>query len=298
MATAVGRDLLGEFSNAVAAYLNVMAVTADCLEQTYPDVGGPYRQRIQRLRSRVAFDATREAIKDSAQTMEAELKDFAGVANRVLSQRSVELKSGILDLGDTIEGLAQRQELFANQLRELASQIESAAYPADPQSFSETAALQASSIRNLVQSMSLEAASMVTEMRAQMTELDHRLAGAASTDAATGLVNRRELERQIEALKLHGNTFSILLFDLSGPLSDQVLRMAAAKLVTKFRHTDWIGRWSDRQFAVVFMGEPKMAEMRAAQAIPDLEGHYTLENGERVLIAAQMRLLQPEFAMS
>jgi GGDEF domain-containing protein len=298
MATAVGRDLLGEFSNAVAAYLNVMAVTADCLEQTYPDVGGPYRQRIQRLRSRVAFDATRDAIKDSAQTMEAELKDFAGVANRVLSQRSVELKSGILELSDTIEGLVQRQELFANQLRQLASQIESAAYPVGPQSFSETAATQASSIRNLVQNMSLEAASLVAEMRDQMTGLDHRLAGAASTDTATGLVNRRELERQIEALKLHGKTFSLLLFDLSGPLSDQVWRMAAAKLVTKFRHTDWIGRWSERQFAVVFMGEPKMAEMRASQAIPDLEGHYTLENGERVLIAAQVRLLQPEFAMS
>ena len=298
MSVITERDLLGDLSNAVAAYLSAMAVTADCLEQTYPDVGGPYRQRIHSLRSRLAYDASREAIKDSSETLQAELKDYAGVAHRVRTQRSVELERGVLALGDIIENLAQRQEFYGNRLRQFAAQVEKAAYPADPQSFSEVVALEAASLRGLVESMNQEAASMVTQMRERMIELDQRLAGTASTDPVTGLINRRELERQIEAHKLHGATFSLLLFELNGPLSDQVLRMAAAKLATQFRHRDRTARWGDKEFAVLFLGENELAQARAVQVIPWVAGRYTLDNGETVLIEAQARLLQPELAIA
>ncbi len=282
------RDLLGDFSNAVAAYLNVTAALADCLEQACPDVGGPYRQRIQRLRSRVAFDATREAIKDSAQTLEAELKDYAIVANRVMTQKSVELESGILALSDAIEGLAQRQDRFGHRLRELAAQMESDRDGVMTQRGAE--------LTGLVDVMTGEVTSIVTQLREQMVELDQQLVGAASTDPVTGLVNRRELERQIDAHRMHGTTFAVLVFALSGPIGDQVLRMAAAKLMTKFRHTDWIGRWGEKHIAVVFRGEQKIAEVRADEAVLLLEGRYTLDNGESVLIAAEAQLLQPELA--
>ena len=51
MSPAIERDLLGELSNAVAAYLSTMGVTADCLEQSFPEVGSPYRKRIHSLLS-------------------------------------------------------------------------------------------------------------------------------------------------------------------------------------------------------------------------------------------------------
>ena len=105
----------------------------------------------------------------------------------------------------------------------------------------------------------------LAQMREQMVELDQRLAGAASTDPVTGLINRRELERQIEAHSLHGATFSLLLFELEGPIGDQVLRMAAAKLASQFRHRDRTARWSDKEFAVLFLGENELAEARARQ---------------------------------
>ena len=299
MSPVIERDLMADLSNAVAAYLSTMAVTADCLEQTYPDVGGPYRQRIHRLRTRVSYyDATREAIKESAETLHGELKDYARIANHIRTQRSVELERGILALGDIIENLTQRQEFYGNRLRQFAAQVEQATHPADPQSFSDVMGLQAAGLRGVVESMSHEAASMVTQMREQMIELDQRLAGTASTDPVTGLINRRELERQIEAHRLHGATFSLLLFELSGPLSDQVLRMAAAKLATQFRHRDRTARWGDKEFAVLFLGENELAQARAAQVIPWVAGRYMLDNGETVLIAAQANLLQPELAMA
>jgi GGDEF domain-containing protein len=133
-------------------------------------------------------------------------------------------------------------------------------------------------------------------MREQTAKLDQRLAGSASTDPVTGLINRRELERQIEAHQSHGATFSLLLFELSGPLSDQVLRMAATKLSTQFRHRDRVGRWSDTEFAVLFLGESKLAQARAEQVIPWVAGRYMLDNGESVHIAATTRLVELELA--
>jgi GGDEF domain-containing protein len=283
MSATGGRDLLAELSNAVAAYLNSMAAMADCLEKTYPDVGGPYRQRIHRLQWRVSFDATREAIKDSSQTLEAELKDYASVANRVLTERGVEMKRGILRLGDLIEGLAQRQDTLGNCLLHLAAQVENAAC--------------ATALQDLAASVSDETTVMVAQMREQMIALDQRLAGTTSTDPVTGLINRRELERQIAAHKLHGSTFCLVLFELSGPfLSDQVMRLAGAKLTMKFRHRDWIARWGANQLAVLFMSGPEMAKIRTAEAVECLAGRYTLGNGETVLIDAQIRLVQPELA--
>ena len=296
MSASIERDLLGDLSHAVAAYLSVLAATGDCLEQTFPDVGGPYRQRINSLRSRVAFHATREAIKESSETVQEELKDYANVASRVFTQRSVDLERGILALGDIIETLTQRQEAYGNRLRQFAAQMEKATYPEDPKTFSEVMALQAAGLRGLVQSMNQEAASMTAQMREQTAKLDQRLAGTSSTDLTTGLINRRELERQIEAHQLHGATFSILLFELNGPLSDQVLRMAAAKLSTQFRHRDRVGRWSDKEFAVLFLGENKLAQARAEQVIPWVAGRYVLDNGESVLIAARTRVLELELA--
>jgi GGDEF domain-containing protein len=296
MSVPIERDLLGDFSHAVAAYLSVLGATAECLEQTYPDVGGPYHQRINRLCSRLTFHATREAIKESSQTVQEELKDYASVASRVFIQRSVDLERGILALGDIIDNLTQRQEAYGNRLRQFAAQMEKATYPDDPKTFSEVNALQAAGLRGLVDSMNQEAASMAAQMREQTAKLDQRLAGTASTDLVTGLINRRELERQIEAHQLHGAIFSLLLFELSGPMSDQVLRMAAAKLSTQFRHRDRVGRWSDKEFAVLFLGESKLAQSRADKVIPRVAGRYILDNGESVQIAARTRLVELELA--
>ena len=294
MSPAIERDLLGELSNAVAAYLSTMAVTADSMEQAFPEVGTPYRKRIHSLLSRVSFDATREAIADSAQALQDDLKDYATVAKQIRIKRSLELERGVLALSDIVENLTQRQEFYSGRLRKFAEQMEKAAFPADAQTYSEVMALQGAALRGLVENMHQEAGAIAAKMREQMTELDHRLAGAASTDAVTGVINRLELERQIEAHTMHGATFSLLLFQLDGPISDEVLRMAAAKLSTQFRHRDRVGRWGNKEFAVLFLGPEELARSRAGQVASRISGRYLLENGESVLIEAHARVLLPE----
>jgi GGDEF domain-containing protein len=295
MVAAIQRDLLSELSNAVAAYLNVMGASADCLERTYPDVGGIYRQRIERLRSRVAYHATREAIHDSAEVLEAELRDYADVANRALTQRSVELSRGILALGDILEDFAKRQDSYGDRLWQLARQLETGPNSAEA---SKTIAAHAANLRTLVEGMSKEGASAIARMRAQMAEMDQRLAGAASVDPLTGLINRREMERRIEVLRAHGSVFTLIRFELSGLVGDQLLKMAADRLTSNFRHPDWIARWGDKEFAVLLMAEPAIAEARAEEVIPYIQGPYILESGAMVDIVAKLHLPQPELAVS
>src|SRR5579862_7182018 len=296
MSPAIERDLLGELANAVAAYLSTMEVTADCLEQSFPEVGSPYRKRIQSLHSRVSFDASREAIAESAQILQDDLRDYATVAKQVRIKRSLELERGVLALSDIVENLTHRQEFYNSRLRKFAEQMEKAAYPADANTFSEVMALQGAALRGLIEGMSQESASMAVKMREQMTELDQRLAGASSTDPVTGVINRQELERQIEAHTMHGATYSLLLFQLDGPISDEVLRMAASKISTQFRHRDRVGRWGQKEFAVLFLGTNELARSRAGQVASRISGRYLLDNGETVLIEAHARLLLPEFA--
>ena len=91
LGAAIKRDVLAELSTAVASYLTTMAATAECLEKAWPEVGAPYRKRIQGLQSRLSFDVTRAAIKDSSETLQAELRDYAGVVNRLQTERNVDL---------------------------------------------------------------------------------------------------------------------------------------------------------------------------------------------------------------
>jgi len=275
---------MAELSNAVAAYLSTMQVTAECLDESYPEVGTPYRKRIQALQSRVSYDATPTQIRESAKAIQAELRDYSSVAKRVRTERSVELEREILALGDIIDDLAQRQAQFGRRLREFAAQVEKAM------------PVEAAGLHGVVDSMSHETATMVGKMLEHMVELDQRLAGAASTDPVTGLINRRELERQIEAHRLHGATFSLLLFELEGPVGEQVLQMAGAKLASHFRHRERTARWGDREFAVLFLGDNQLGEARAAEVLPRLAGRYTLKNGESVVVEAKARLLEPELA--
>lgn len=288
------QDLLAELSSAVACYLTAMAATADCLEQACPNAGGPYRQRIRRLRARLAFAPTRESLEEGKESFEAELKDYAAVASSYLKERSVEMERGLLGLSDIIEHLGQRHEVFSFRLKEFTSQMENAAYPSGPEDWAKAVTLRAAELRNCIESMEHETASAIKGLFQELAELDRRLAGSESIDPVTGLINLREFNRQVEAHISQGVVFSLLLFEIRGPLSDQVMRQAAANLSERFRHRDRIARWSEREFAVLLAGNSNLAEKRAADAIPCLKGRYTLDNGETVVIDANVSLMRPE----
>jgi diguanylate cyclase (GGDEF)-like protein len=281
MGAVIERDVLAELSTAMAAYLRIMTATGECLEKAWPEIGEPYRKRIQGLHSRLSFDVTRAAIKESSETLATELKDFAGVVNRARTESTVDLERGILALRDMIDAMSRQQNFYSQHLRALATE---AGRVADPEQV-------AAALTSLAEIMKRETAPELEKMDQEAALLGERLAGPAAIDPITGLINRTEFQRQVAAYQLNGTMFSILLFRLGGPLGDQVMQQVASRLSAEFRRRDRVGRWSKNEFAVLFAGASDKAEERAVHSAARLDGPYALVNGEVVHITAEVMIL-------
>jgi GGDEF domain-containing protein len=85
-------------------------------------------------------------------------------------------------------------------------------------------------------------------------------------------------------------------FELTGEVNAEVMQQASARLGSQFRHNDFVSRWSDTEFMVLFQGPREIAQMRAEQIVPWVAGRYLLDNGENVQIGIEARLEQPELA--
>jgi GGDEF domain-containing protein len=288
-----GRDYLAELSSSVACYLTTLTAVADCLGQSCREIGTPYRKRIQQLRARLSFQPTREALKESATTLQAELRDYTAVAAEYLDQHDRDLRCAILSLEDIIESMAHRSEVHGSRLQELAVRIETT-NPADHAHSAQTAA----ELRRCIESMGHETASMLTRMREEIAAVEERLRGSQSTDPSTGLLNPGEITRQIEAYRANGLVFSLLRFELRDVVSEQVMQQAAAKLETQFRHRDRIARWSEREFLVLFEGPPQVAESRTPQVAQSLAGRYDLESGAYLEITVHSQVTHQELALA
>jgi GGDEF domain-containing protein len=225
--------------------------------------------------------------------LQAELRDYAAVAAEYLDQHDRDLRCAILSLEDIIESMAHRSEFHGFRLQELAVGIETT-NPADHAHSTQTAA----ELRRCIESMGHETASMLTRMREEIAAVEERLRGSQSTDPSTGLLNSGEITRQIEAYRANGLVFSLLRFELRDVVSEQVMKQAAAKLETQFRHRDRIARWSEREFLVLFEGPPQVAESRTPQVAQLLAGRYDLESGAYLEITIHSHVTHQELALA
>ena len=84
-------EQLHALHTAVNSYLTTLLAIAECVGSACPEVGGPYRHRLSRLRGRLAFDATPEAMIESTEVVERELKDYSKKTAHYIGQHSVEI---------------------------------------------------------------------------------------------------------------------------------------------------------------------------------------------------------------
>jgi len=286
-------EQLSAVHTAASSYLTTLLAVSECLGAACPEVGGPYRHRLSRLRSRLAFDCTPEAMTESAAVVERELKEYSSKTANYISRHGVELRQAIEALEGIVKSLAQRQDFYGARLRQFAAQMETAPYPTDPEYLSEVVSMQAAGLLGCVESMSNDNQSLVLRMRTELAAVTERLQEAEVTDRLTGLMNRREMERQIERRRTDGEEPVIVVFELSGDVSDEVAKQAAARLGSQFRHQDLICRWSDSEFLVLFQGSREIALARTEQIVSWIGGKYPLENGESVEIQAEAGLVAP-----
>lgn len=112
-----------------------------------------------------------------------------------------------------------------------------------------------------------------------------------TVDALTGLVNRRELERQVKLRIASGKPFSALFFDiddftlfnetLGHETGDQVLKQVAERLNKQIRARDLACRWLADEFIVILECDLENARRRCVQMAQWLRGPYTIEEEGR-----------------
>jgi PleD family two-component response regulator len=139
--------------------------------------------------------------------------------------------------------------------------------------------------------MNHDTQSMLDHMNAELVAVVERLQEAEVTDRVTGLMNRKEMERQIDLRKAAGQDPVIVVFELSGDVRDEIAQQVAARLGSQFRHQDMICRWTEFEFLILFQGTRETAQARTEQIVPWIAGRYPLESGEVIDITADAGLV-------
>lgn len=282
---------------ALNCYLSTLLAMANTMAQACPEVGGIYRHRLTRLRARLAFDSSPKALEESRDTVESELKEYGAQTAAYVTHQAGELRAALGALEEILNSLVQRQDFYAARLRRFARQMESSSYPANPEQAQELIALQAAGLASCVESMSHEAQSLLTRARVELSGVEQRIHAAAMIDPLTGLMNRREMERRIEAFKATGAVPVLLQFHLTGAVSGEVAQQVAVRLASQFRHKDFIARWSDTDFMVLFQGPAEVARARSERIVPWIAGRYATEDGQSVEIGVEVSMLEAAMAV-
>jgi hypothetical protein len=217
-------EQLNALHTAVNSYLTTLLAVSECIGEACPEVGGPYRNRLGRLRSRLAFDTTPEAIMESTVVVERELKEYSNRTAAYIEHHGIELRRAIDALENIVRALAQRQDFYGARLRQFAEQMQTAPYPAAPEHLADMVALQTAGLLGCVESMDNDSQSLVARMRTELADVSERLKDAEVTDRLTGLMNRQEMERQIEQRMASGDDPVILVFELTGDVTDEIAR--------------------------------------------------------------------------
>ncbi len=139
--------------------------------------------------------------------------------------------------------------------------------------------------------------------RARLVDANHKLSSAASTDALTGLGNRRLLEQRadtmIAAARADGSPISVLVIDIDHfkrindrwghGVGDGVLCAVAGRCVEQLRDADVFVRWGGEEFVAVLprcapdaahaVGDRILGAIRASSVLPQSGAPVTASMG-------------------
>lgn len=289
------RETLQTLHSVVHCYLATLQAIAEMLPEACPAVGGPHCHRLTRLRTRLSFNADKLAIEESSAAVKEELRQYGTEAAEYLQHHLAELAQTCQAIEGIARSMVQRQDLYSSRLREFAAQMEAADYPGDEQKLRDLVELQAAGLLSCAESMSHDGISQLERIREAVAEGQRRLAEAEITDAVTGLINRREMERHMARQATRTTPPVPLLFRIqckADPAQrDEVLRQIAARLGSQCRHEDLLARWGVNEFLMLFQGREEIAQKRGGQITQWLSGRYSLPEGETVDVIAGVQVL-------
>ena len=134
-----------------------------------------------------------------------------------------------------------------------------------------------------------EAQRKLREQQAELEEMNERLKSLASTDALTGLKNRRafeeRLDKELSRSRRHGHPLSLILLDIDHfksyndtyghPKGDEILRLVGRTLSRAMRETDFATRYGGEEFAILLPDTDREGAQHLAERL-----RHTIESAK------------------
>ncbi len=151
--------------------------------------------------------------------------------------------------------------------------------------------------RNVLQQQQIE------EQQRRLEKHNEELERLAAHDELTGLANRRELQRLMEAelarMRRYGHPSSLLLIDLDHfkqvndrlghPAGDVLLQQVATLLAERLRASDYVGRWGGEEFLAVLAHTGESDAIAAAEQLrQEVAGEVFEVEGEPLRITVSI----------
>jgi GGDEF domain-containing protein len=244
-----------------------------------------YGDRLTRLPRRLGFEATPQALEESRQILETELAEYTEATTAWLDAGSKLAREIVAIVAGMDRRTAESEHLHTAMLEDLAQQMAESAEVDTASDVRVGLKRYALGLRSYLQRRSVEGRSSLKDLECRANQLAEWLARADpshSTDPGTGLPNRAETERQIEACGNTGGPVSILVFEwrevsaaTAAGAAVAITKQVADRLAELVRPRDVVGRWSPDQFAVIFACPGAEAMPRAVSIAEWLSGGYS-----------------------
>lgn len=270
---------------ALNCYLASILDIAETVAVLSSDIGASCHDQLVRLRSRVAYHASVQTLEESRTALHSELIDFSNKARQYNNVLAEDVATALALLTQSESAVAVRNDKYIERLARFVEQMEQVAQSGDRA----LAAGQAVELRGLVESMEQDGRDANAHLKAKLAEFQDKLREVeflASIDPLTGVPNRREFNRQLEARVGANREFCVLLFDLNtfqrinydhGHLcGDQILKQLGNRLSSHVRPRDFVCRWGGDEFVVILECPLQNAEVRAEEIAHLLSGPYNV----------------------
>jgi GGDEF domain-containing protein len=269
---------------ALTCYLSAMLAMARSMRAVCSRVGLIYGDRLMRLPRRLGFDATPEALEGSSEVLEADLAEYTQATATWLDAGS-QLARDIVASIEALDAGAANEDpyLHTAMLEDLAEHMAVSAEVDSPPELRAALRRYALGLRSYLQQRRVEGQSSLKDLQFRADQLAAwltRADPANCTDLATGLPNRAEIERQLQASWNTPKPVSTLIFEWTevhpAAAAPAIAKQLADRLADLVRPRDIVGRWTPAQFAAIFECTALEAAPRAGSIAELLTGGYSV----------------------
>jgi diguanylate cyclase (GGDEF)-like protein len=278
------------------SYRATLAAMGDASIKAYPHTGQSLQEGLINLSQQLTSSAGPSTIVDAGREVAAELDDWSSQAGAFFKHKALEVKEIMKIVGATAQSVAERDERYATEFQQIGDSMHKIADLDDISEIRRSLVKHSAGLKSCVARMAEDGRESIAKMRLDLADYQVRLEEterAASTDALTGLANRRGVERQLTHFERQRQPFCVMMFDLNRfkfvndryghQAGDVLLKQFAHELGSIFRPTDVIGRWGGDEFIVLLGCTLAVAQARIKSIREWVFGDYVLEtNGERI----------------